>query len=154
MNIGQQDTGFFAFPTAEQVETKAILKQLNLASRALAQLQGSYQSIPNPAILINTLPLQEAKNSSEIESIVTTQDALFKTNIDKHPYNANTKEVKAYSDTLLTGFKNVRQTQLLTLNHIQNIYRDLEKNDGGFRNDGGETVLKDGNGNIIYTPPQ
>ena len=153
MSISKQDTGFFTFPTLEQVETKAILKQLNLASRALAQLQGSYQYIPNPQILINTLPLQEAKNSSEIESIVTTQDALFKVNIDSHPYNASTKEVKDYSDTLLKGFDNVKQTKLLTLNHIQDIYRNLEKNDGGFRKSG-DTVLKDNSGNIIYTPPQ
>ena len=135
-------------------ETPAILKKLALASRKLAELKGVAASIPNQGILINTLGMQEAKDSSAIENIVTTHDELFKD--DLFPENRNNpaaKEVMRYRQALRIGFDQVRQSGLLTANHIIQIQAELEQNNAGFRKLPG-TALKDGAGQIVYTPPQ
>jgi Fic family protein len=104
--------------------------------------------------LINTLGLQEAKDSSEIENIVTTHDELFKD--DVHPdasANPAAKEVLRYRQALRFGFDQVRTTGLLTANQIVGIQGELERNNAGFRKLPG-TALKDGAGQTVYTPPQ
>lgn len=131
-----------------------ILKQLALASRALAELKGVAAAIPNQAILINTLAIQEAKDSSEIENIVTTHDELFRDDaFPEGPNNAAAKEVLRYRQALRVGFEHVRRSGLLTVQHILQIQAELEQNNAGFRKLPG-TVLKDGVGRTIYTPPQ
>ncbi len=135
-------------------ETVGILKKLGTASRALAELKGVTASIPHPEILINTLSMQEAKDSSAIENIVTTHDELFKDDaLPEEQSNPAAKEVLRYRQALRTGFELVRQTRLLTNNHILAIQRELEQNDAGFRKLPG-TTLQDGAGNVVYTPPQ
>jgi Fic family protein len=135
-------------------ETAAILKKLASASRHLAELKGVAASIPNQGILINTLGLQEAKDSSAIENIVTTHDELFKDDLQAQlPGNAAAKEVLRYRQALRAGFEQVREHGLLTLNHILHIQEVLEENRAGFRKLPG-TALKDGGGQTIYTPPQ
>lgn len=137
----------------ERFETAAILKRLNAASRKLAELKGVAASIPHQGILINTLGLQEAKDSSAIENIVTTHDELFRE--EAFPEGANspaTKEVARYRQALRVGFDAVRKTGLLTSNHILTIQQQLEHNRAGFRKVPG-TSLKDGAGRVIYTPP-
>jgi len=120
----------------------------------LAELKGVAASIPNQGILINTLGLQEAKDSSEIENIVTTHDELFRDDADSGASNsAATKEVQRYRQALHAGFKLVKESGLLTVNHVVAIQRELERNNAGLRKLPG-TSLKDGHGNIIYTPPQ
>lgn len=139
---------------AGRFDTPAILKKLASSSRQLAELKGLAASIPNQAILINTLGLQEAKDSSEIENIVTTHDELFKG--DVHPgsfANPAAKEVLRYRQALRYGYEQVRATGLLTANHIVGIQGELERNNAGFRKLPG-TALKDGGGNTVYTPPQ
>ena len=81
-------------PLAIDMETKAVLRQLNLANKKLAELKGVVQTIPNEIILINTLTLQEAKDSSAVENIVTTHDELFRADIDLKNFaiSASTKE--------------------------------------------------------------
>lgn len=135
-------------------ETPAILKKLATSSRKLAELKGMAASIPNQGILINTLALQEAKDSSEIENIVTTHDELFKDDVLPESFaNPAAKEVLRYRQALRVGFEQVRGSGLLTCNHIIQIQGELERNNAGFRKLPG-TALKDGAGQTIYTPPQ
>ena len=135
-------------------ETPAILKKLALASRHLAELKGVAASIPNQAILINTLGMQEAKDSSAIENIVTTHDELFRDEaFPEVATNPAAKEVLRYRQALFVGFESVSDTGLLTLNHILDIQAELERNSAGLRKLPG-TALKDGAGRTIYTPPQ
>ena len=135
-------------------DTPVILKKLAATSRKLAELKGIAASIPNQGILINTLGLQEAKDSSEIENIVTTHDALFKDDVLPDAFtNPAAKEVLRYRQALRVGFEQVRSSGLLTANHIVEIQGELERNNAGFRKLPG-TALKDGAGRTIYTPPQ
>ena len=135
-------------------DTPAILKKLAASSRRLAELKGLAASIPNQAILINTLGLQEAKDSSEIENIVTTHDELFKDDVHPESFaNPAAKEVLRYRQALRFGFGQVRASGLLTANHIIGIQAELEQNNAGFRKLPG-TALKDGDGQTVYTPPQ
>jgi len=135
-------------------DTPAILRKLASSSRRLAELKGVAASIPNQGILINTLGLQEAKDSSEIENIVTTHDELFKDDADLDAFsNPAAKEVLRYRQALRVGFEQVRSSGLLTANHIIEIQRQLERNHAGFRKLPG-TTLKDGAGKTVYTPPQ
>ena len=135
-------------------ETPAILKQLARSSRKLAELKGVAASIPNQGILINTLGMQEAKDSSAIENIVTTHDELFKD--DAFPEtlaNPAAKEVLRYRQALAVGFAAVRQPGLITINTIEKIQAELEQNSAGVRKLPG-TTLKNGAGDTVYTPPQ
>jgi Fic family protein len=135
-------------------ETPAILKRLASSSRKLAELKGIAASIPNQGILINALALQEAKDSSEIENIVTTHDELFKDEVFPASFaNPAAKEVLRYRQALRVGFEQVRGSGLLTCNHIILIQGELERNNAGLRKLPG-TALKDGAGQTIYTPPQ
>ena len=142
-------------PLQHDLETKRVLKQLNLSNKKLAELKGVAQTIPNENILINTLTLQEAKDSSEVENIVTTSDELYKAdlNLKNTIANASTKEVLNYRQALQTGFSTARRTKLLTLNDIKRIQRELETNNAGFRRVPG-TRLKNAYGETVYTPPQ
>ena len=135
-------------------EMPAILKRLAGSSRALAELKGAAASIPNQGILINTLGLQEAKDSSEIENIVTTHDELFKEDVLPDGFaNPAAKEVLRYRQALRVGFELVRTSGLLTVNHIITMQAELERNNAGLRKLPG-TALKDGTGRTVYTPPQ
>ncbi|WCM88420.1 Fic family protein [Acidovorax sp. NCPPB 3576] len=139
---------------ATRFDTPAILKKLASSSRRLAELKGIAASIPNQGILINTLGLQEAKDSSEIENIVTTHDELFKDDVLPEAFaNPAAKEVLRYRQALRVGFEQVRSSGLLTANHIIQIQGELERNNAGFRKLPG-TALKDGTGQTVYTPPQ
>lgn len=135
-------------------ETPAILKKLALASRSLAELKGVAPSIPREAILLNTLGMQEAKDSSAIENIVTTHDELFKEDVAlEHLTDPAAKEVARYVQALRVGYCSVTATGLLTVNQIIEIQAALERNDAGLRRLPG-TALKDNYGRTIYTPPQ
>ena len=139
---------------AARFETPAILKKLASSSRQLAELKGVAASIPNQSILISTLGLQEAKDSSEIENIVTTHDELFKGDVLPDAFaNPAAKEVLRYRQALRVGFEHVGASGLLTANHIIEIQGELERNNAGFRRLPG-TALKDGGGRTVYTPPQ
>ena len=144
-----------SLPLNFYIESKDILRQVNRANRALAELKGIAATIPNETILISTLTLQEAKDSSEIENIVTTQDDLYKAEIDieKQLITAATKEVLKYREALQRGFELVRKDSLLTNSRIKDIQMHLEGNRAGFRSQAG-TTLKNSKGEIVYIPPQ
>ncbi|WP_312322971.1 Fic family protein [Soonwooa sp.] len=140
-------------PPKREIETSAILKQLSKSHRFLAELKGTVKTIPNENILINTLTLQEAKDSSEIENIVTTHDELYKENILIESKNPATKEVYSYAQSLRLGFEIVRKEKLLLNKHIVEIQTTLEHNNAGFRTQAG-TKLVNNLGQTVYTPPQ
>ena len=142
-------------PLPYDLETKEVLKQLTRSHRKLAELKGVALTIPNERILISTLTLQEAKDSSEVENIVTTQDDLYKAdlNVKQSIINASTKEVLAYREAIEKGFQQVREKRLLTNNTIKQIQAELEHNRAGFRTAPG-TKLERSDGKVVYTPPQ
>ena len=136
-------------------ESKTILRKLVSAHRYLAELKGIVATIPNQRILINTLSLQEAKDSSEIENIITTHDELFKAELFAGMVKSSAiKEVSQYVAALHTGFELVAKTGLITNNHIITIQGVLEKNTAGYRQLPGTTLKNDITGEIVYTPPQ
>lgn len=143
-------------PPVGAVETAAVLKALTRAHRHLAELKGRAAAIPNQGILIDTLSLQEAKASSEIENIVTTQDELFQINaFPESPGSPAAKEVARYRDALRHGFAEQRRLDgLLTNNMIIAMFRILKGTDGGFRETPGTALKNEGTGTIVYVPPQ
>ena len=135
-------------------DTPTILKALIPAHRQLAELKGVVKSIPNENILLSTLTLQEAKDSSEIENIITTQDALYKHTLQTDLSNLATKEVANYSAGLRVGYKAVKETGLLTLNTLLEIQATLENNQAGFRKVTGTVLKNEQTGDVVYTPPE
>lgn len=140
----------------EGLETISVLKALAPAHRYLAELKGAAQSIPNQGILIDSLALQEAKASSEIENIVTTHDELFRAQLFPHgPGSAEAKEVARYCEALKEGFDFMLQNGgLLTNRALINMFRKLENRDDGFRRTAGTALRNDHTGEIVYIPPQ
>ena len=144
-----------SLPLAVELETVPVLKKAASAHRYLAELKGMSRSIPNQSILVNTLSLQEAKDSSAIENIITTHDELFREELfPEYASNASAKEVKNYVTALKRGFDLVQQSSLLTNNHILTIQEALENNRAGFRKLPGTELKNDLTGEIVYTPPQ
>lgn len=142
-------------PLKQDVETKAVLKQAAQAHRRLAELKGAVLSIPNTTILINTLSLQEAKDSSAVESIITTHDELYKAELSfRTSASPAAKEVQSYSEALIHGFDLVRHHEMLTCNDIIEIYKLIKHNQAGFRNTPGTALINDHTGETVYQPPQ
>lgn len=143
-------------PPASLVETPAVLKALARAHRYLAELKGRAATNRNQGILIDTLSLQEAKASSEIENIVTTQDELFQ--LGAFPEIAGSsaaKEVARYRDALHHGFdEQIRTGGLLTNNMIIEMFQLLKRTNGGFRETPGTALKNEGTGTLVYIPPQ
>lgn len=142
-------------PLIQDIETKKVLKKLASAHRALAELKGIVSSIPNENILINTLGLQEAKDSSAIENIITTHDDIFKAELNLDGFKSlNAKEVQNYISALKKGFGLITKNKILTNNDIIAIQSELEKNNAGFRKVPGTALKNATTGEVIYTPPQ
>lgn len=144
-----------ALPLDFDFETKNILRQLSKSNRRLAELKGVALTIPNENILLSSLVLQEALDSSAVENIVTTSDELYRAELDikGEISNAAAKEVLNYRQAMQVGFEMVRKKKLLTLNVVKQIQKELEHNNAGFRTVSG-TKLKTSKGDVVYTPPQ
>lgn len=142
-------------PLPLDLESKAVLKKTAAARSALAEMKGAALSIPNESILISTLSLQEAKDSSAIENIITTHDELYQGDYLKRDFKSiASKEVHNYAEALRWGFETVRQKGILTNNHILQMQATLEENDAGFRKVPGTELKNEQTGEIVYTPPQ
>lgn len=142
-------------PPKGNIETKAVLKKAAEAHRYLAELKGVAHIIPNQNILIDTLSLQEAHDSSAIENIISTFDDIYQSNPKCGSFiSANAKEVHAYSKALKVGFDLVKKHGLITTNHIIKIQNTIENNKAGFRKLPGTKLLNESTGETIYTPPQ
>ena len=142
------------FPPQQDLETRKVLKKSVQANKYLAELKGLAQSIPNQSILINTLSLQEAKDSSEIENIITTYEDIFKANKQVKSLPPATKEVYHYADALLIGFESVVKSGFISLNHIRNIHSVLTDSEAGFRKQIGTELRNAQTGETVYIPPQ
>ena len=142
-------------PLTIDLETKKVLKSLPSAHAALAELKGVASTIPNQHILINTLGLQEAKDSSAIENIITTHDDLYKSGLNLDSFKSlNAKEVQNYISALKKGFGLIDRSGLLTNKIIIQIQEVLEDNKAGFRKLPGTALKNSVTGDTIYTPPQ
>ena len=142
-------------PLTVDIETKAVLKSLPSAHAALAELKGIASTIPNQIILVNTLGLQEAKDSSAIENIITTHDDLYKSELNLDSFKSlEAKEVQNYISALKKGFELIKTRGLITNNIIIEIQKELEGNSAGFRKLAGTALKNSSTGETIYTPPQ
>lgn len=142
-------------PPRVDIETRSVLKKAISAGRALAELKGLGESIPNQAILVNSIVLQEAKASSEIENIITTHDALFRAfSAQTNQIDHATKEVLRYREALWEGFNALRERPLLTTNLFVRIVQTIRGNQAGIRNTPGTKVANAATGEVIFTPPE
>jgi Fic family protein len=142
-------------PPDVEIETSDVLKKALEAQQYLSELKGISQTIPNEGILLNTLPIQEARDSSEIENIVTTSDALYKADVEKEKrIDQTTKEVQRYTVALQEGFKRVLEDGLITLNDILAIQQRLEDNNAGIRALPGTKLSNPATGKVVFVPPQ
>src|SRR5436189_1455598 len=143
-------------PPKTELETSRVLKATTSASRALAELKGRTHSIPNPTILLNTLALQEAKLSSEIENIFTTNDELYRglaANGNDADLSPHAKEVLHYRDALRHGMNTLRDRPFLSTNLAIEIVNIIKKNSAGIRNLPGTKLQNPTTKEVIYTPP-
>ena len=141
-------------PPRENLANEEILREAIKANKALAELKGIAHTIPNQAILVNTLPLQEARISSEIENVLTTNDLLYEAlSASKNNYDPQTKEVLRYREALWTGYNELKKRGLLTTNLFVKLYQKIKETDAGIRNTPG-TTIRNSKGEIIYTPPE
>jgi len=143
-------------PPRKDLETKGVLKKAIAAGRALAELKGIGSTIPNQTILINTIALQEAKSSSEIENIVTTNDALFKafSSAQSSHVDAATKEVLRYREALWEGFNTLKKRPAITTNLLIKLVQTIKENQAGIRNAPGTAIANTSTGEVLYTPPE
>ena len=143
-------------PLQYDLETVAVLKQLNKANKKLAELKGVARTIPNENILISMLALQEARDSSAVENIVTTQDDLYQAGVSDNIriINPATKEVLRYREAIFEGFNLVRKNKILSNNIIKRVQQLVKLNDAGFLVSPSKALVNQTDGRVIYTPPQ
>ncbi len=154
INFEKPNNNLPLLPPKIDIETKRILNQAIKSNIELARLKGYCSLLPNASILLNSIILKEARTSSEIENIITTQDELYSAlassskNID-----SNTKEVLNYRSAMWTGYNELMGKEFLSINSIINIQSELEMNNAGIRKLPGTSLVNDRTGKIIYTPP-
>ncbi len=140
-------------PPDIELESKLVLKQLARSNRALAELKGYADTIPNKHILINAVLINEAKDSSAIENIITTYDDLYKAISDASGASSAAKEVVNYRTALWQGYELVRAHKMLTINMIIELQGIIEKSRAGVRKLPGTVLRNEKNNEIIYAPP-
>ena len=136
------------------LKTNKILEQLTLSSRALAELKGYSNTIPNMHILINAVTINEAKDSSAIENIVTTHDDIYKVLTESGYKEENAKEVVDYRNAIWLGYKQIKKDGYISTNTIIKIQGAIEHNNAGIRKLPGTELKNSITGETIYTPPQ
>jgi Fic family protein len=142
-------------PEREKVETIKILREANKAALAIAELKGIAQTIPNQKMLINAVILQEAKDSSEIENIITSTDELYEAlTSNKNQSNPEVKEVVNYRRLIILGFETLKKQGFIKVNDIIKIQQELIENNAGIRSTPGTVLKNDQTGVVVYTPPQ
>ena len=144
----------FLPPQTKFIETMPILRQLVKSSVMLAELKGLAHTLPNPQILLNAVIIKEARASSEIENIITTQDKLYEALSAKASQaDAATKEVLRYREAMLKGFSILKKRGFININTIIEIQKTLEQNNAGIRKLPGTALKNAATGKVIYTPP-
>lgn len=154
MNKNQPFNELPLLPPQVELETKALLKKAIAANKALANLNGLANAMPNESILVNSIVLQEARLSSEIENIVTTSDELYKAAADaKLNVSPEAKEVLRYREALWHGFNAIKKRPLSTNLFIETV-AIIRNVDVGIRHVPGTTIANAKTGESIYTPPE
>ena len=142
-------------PPKQDIETRNILRKTITAGRALAELKGLGETIPNQSMLVNSVVLQEAKASSEIENVITTDDALFRAFTAKTSrVDPSTKEVLRYREALWEGYNELKKRPILATNLFVKLVQRIKENRAGIRRTPGTTISNAATGEIIYTPPE
>jgi Fic family protein len=149
-------------PGAEIENDVEVLKKLVTASRALAAVNSSILRLPNPLMLVNTIALQEAKASTAIENIFTTEDALYKAvsdTLQEEKADIGTKEVLRYREALWTGYQLIKKENHISLESILGVFRQIKNTSSGLRSPASLTIIQRGqsefrSGEVIYTPPR
>jgi len=142
-------------PNREKVETIKILRQANKSSLAIAELKGIAQTIPNQKMIVNAVVLKEAKDSSEIENIITSTDELYEAlSSKKLQFKSEVKEVVNYRRSIFIGYEILKSQGFIRVNDIIHIQRDLIENNAGIRSTSGTVLKNDKTGEVVYTPPQ
>lgn len=142
-------------PPKFDLETRRIMRKLASSRAALAEMKGIGAIIPNQAMLINTLTIREAKDSSEIENIVTTQDELYIAFATQQKnITSQIKEVLNYREALWFGYNLIKKREILTTNDITSIQRIIIENNAGIRTQPGTQLKNTATGKVIYTPPE
>ena len=136
------------------LKTPRILEALNEASRSLAELKGFANSIPNQHILINAITINEAKDSSAIENIVTTHDSIYKVLTESGFKDDNAKEVVDYRSAIWRGYEIIKEKGFINTNVLVELQSMIEHNEAGIRRTPGTNLKNSKTGEIIYTPPQ
>ena len=136
------------------LETPSVLRALIQAHRRLAELKGKAEQLPNSSMIIDTLILREAKESSEIENIITTHDEVYQYGLFKNDKNPAAKEVNQYAEAMAFGHKAVKDDKLLRLVMIEFLQEKLIGNNAGFRKQAGTVLRNDKTKEVIYEPPQ
>jgi Fic family protein len=140
-------------PPKADIETKRILRKTISAGRSLAQLNGTLLNLPNPTLFLDTIYLQEAKASSEVENIITTNDELYKSLVaDRKLESTSTKEVLSYKEALWLGLEELKTKPFITTNLCIKIVQCIKQNNASIRKTPG-TTLSNILGEVIYTPP-
>jgi len=142
-------------PPMKNVATNKVLQRTTPVARAVAELKGVGRVIPNQAILIDSLILQEAKASTEIENIVTTADAVYKAfSASTKQIDSATKEVLRYREALWYGYNQLEQRPILSTNLFIDCVQILKQNKAGIRNTPGTKIVNASRGEVLYTPPE
>ena len=142
-------------PVAGEIETKKVLRKAAQAHKALAELKGVITSIPNENILMETLALREARESSAIENVISTFAEVYQSSLLMRQFaSPAAKEVHQYAEALKTGFGFIKKYGLLSNNNIIQIHAIIEQNDAGYRKLPGTKLMNDKTGEVVYTPPQ
>lgn len=141
-------------PLDNEIETKMVLKQLARTSRALAELKGIAQTMPNQNILINAIMINEAKTSSGIENIVTTHDEIYKAMVRPMDTSPAAKEVVDYRAAIWKGYELIQERGIINTNIIIKIQEKIEHNQAGIRNVPGTVIKNTLTDEIVYIPPQ
>lgn len=136
------------------LKTNKILEQLTVSSRALAELKGYANTIPNMHILINAVTINEAKDSSAIENIVTTHDDIYKVLTESGFKEENAKEVVDYRNAIWAGYEQIKKDGFINTNTIVKMQGIIEHNNAGIRKLPGTELKNSLTGETIYTPPQ
>ncbi|MEM6347335.1 MAG: Fic family protein [Bacteroidota bacterium] len=144
----------FLPPPQDQIESIRVLKQLSRSSSALGELKGIANTIPNQTMLVNAIVLREAKDSSEIENIITSQDELYKALSSKSTHTPEAKEVINYRKAIFKGFDIIKDQGFLRLADIIELQGIVIENNAGIRSTPGTVLKNDKTGEVVYVPPQ
>ncbi|MDG1158733.1 MAG: Fic/DOC family N-terminal domain-containing protein [Flavobacteriales bacterium] len=141
-------------PPKVELESKTVLRKVIRASRSLAHLNGAIRNLPNPNLFIDSIHLQEAKASSEIENIVTTHEKLYQSYVGEGKFRYGPqKEVINYKEALWLGFERLKDRPFITTNLCVEIVQCIKQNSAGIRVNAG-TQLRNSYGEVVYTPPE